>query len=77
MFGHEETSCRKKGSMRKEWRPVQPITHTEEAISHTTPQPMGPVDEFTPITRRATAIHAPNTTPYESPKQTNIIDIKL
>ncbi|KAJ8425717.1 hypothetical protein Cgig2_015865 [Carnegiea gigantea] len=28
MFGHEETACRKKGEVRKEWRPVQRMAPT-------------------------------------------------
>ena len=57
--------------MRKEWRPVQLVTYTEEAMSQTSPQLIGPVDELIVVIRRAAANHTPNTTPYESPKQTN------
>ncbi|KAJ8432712.1 hypothetical protein Cgig2_009770 [Carnegiea gigantea] len=61
MYGYEETFCRKKERVRKEWRP---IPREETTALATTPlplvsQPRNPKVEFTPVTRRAATTHSP------------------
>ncbi|KAJ8419347.1 LOW QUALITY PROTEIN: hypothetical protein Cgig2_025466 [Carnegiea gigantea] len=59
MFGHEETSCRKKGGVRTEWRPVQKDNSKgspKEQPMQTSQQPLGTESEtFTQVPKKSAA----------------------
>ncbi|KAJ8437367.1 hypothetical protein Cgig2_006449 [Carnegiea gigantea] len=73
MYGHEETFCRKKERVRKEWKS---IPREEAAALATTPLPLvsqarNPEVKFTPVTRRVAATHTQIASPNRNPQSQN------